>query len=623
MSFSLKVISGVVSSATQYHALIHPDTCTKYKIIDAYMRLTKGEKSLIVHVKSDASVAKESIAIDPKTHAMTLYVAGGDSVMCTIVTEIASTDRVVIRMRKNNSITSYPVLKEELYVAPGHVILLPVGLGTVVEGTGLYKYNPNAVMSELLGNSKSLEYNKYLPGEELVVVAEPTVINIDFCHMGIGGLKEQMTTLIRQVLISQIINRSMREKYNVKDIRGILLHGPPGTGKTLIARNIGKIIPNSVIQKVNGPELSSKFYGETESNVRRIFEDAKVNPNKLHVVIFDEIDAIGRKRGDSSSNIDDKVLTQLLTMIDGLDSANNVLIIGITNRKDVLDPALTRAGRLECHIEIPLPTEAGRMEILDIYLNPLRVKNLVDKIDSSDWARRLDGYSGADIESLIGRAKNLTLLRNCDIDDNNIKPRNFNKDNSGSVTETLAPVTSDDLMNAFRAFQPTFSKNDDIVQRYVANYPLIHFEGSAILGRSPENLFFGTESQKGVYDDGYNTLLSQMNDALGESMTKPYVLHHEISDEENRALICHIAYSLKLPYVRYVSYNDFLGKNSAQNCNILNDAYINCLQAERAVLILDSLSDVGDRALNLRERFIINNPLTKGKQLIIISIAGV
>jgi len=155
--------------------------------------------------------------------------------------------------------------------------------------------------------------------------------------MGIGGLKEQ-------VLISRIVNDEMRKQYDVKYIKGILLYGPPGTGKTLIAKNIGKII-----QKVNGSELSSKYYGETEGNIRNIFDKAKGNPSKLHVIIFDEIDSIGRKRGDGS-NIDDKVLTQLLTMIDGLDSSNNILIIGITNRKDILDDALTRAGRLECHI---------------------------------------------------------------------------------------------------------------------------------------------------------------------------------------------------------------------------------------------------------------------------------
>ncbi|CAH6419274.1 AAA family ATPase [uncultured virus] len=609
MPFELSIISGIASSARQYAALVHPETLSRYKISsDGYLTLSRNDRSLIVKVKGESKIPLDSIAIDPKTHAMTLYVAHGDKVSCSLLSNVDQVSKITVRLRKDSSIISYPQLKESLYVAPSYFIVTPSGPGVIEEGTGLYEYNPSSVMSELLTpatKSSSVQFkadsSKF--SNEMMLVPDSlynktTTINIDFCHMGIGGLKEQMTTLIRQVLISRIINKSMRDQYKVKDIRGILLYGPPGTGKTLIARNIGKIIPNAVVQKVNGPELSSKFYGETEFNVRKIFDDAKADPNKLHVIIFDEIDAIGKKRGDASSNIDDKVLTQLLTMIDGLDSANNVLVIGITNRKDVLDMALTRAGRLECHIEIPLPTESGRKEILDICLNPLRTQNLALNIDSDEWARILDGYSGADIESLIGRTKNLALLRNCDIDENNIKPK--------TGTETLAPITNDDLHEALRTFQPTFSKNDDLVQRYITNYPLEDYKE-------------------------FNALKEEAELILKEPMRKPYVMarlsmdenKQEREQEHNRIIVCHLANSLGLPYVRYISYNDFLGKNSAQNCNILNDAYISCLQAERAVLILDSLSDVGDRALILRERFITNNPLAKGKQLIIITINGI
>ena len=588
MLFNLRVISGWASTATQYITFIHSETCSKYNLESkGYIRLCKDEKTMIVYFASNDDIPKDTIMIDSRTHALTLYVANGEMVTCENIVEAMKSTKITVRLRKGGVI-NYPQLGKPLYVAPGYYVLCPEGLGIVETGQGLYQYNRDDVMSVLLGSGN-------ISREEALTISEvtPTTINIDFCNMGIGGLREQMNTLIRKVLISRIIPQSMREQYDVKDIKGILLHGPPGTGKTLIARNIGKIIPNAVITEVNG----SEFVGETESNIRNIFDKSKTSPNKVHVIIFDKIDAVCKRR-DASSH-DDKALIQLLTMIDGLDSANNVLIIGITNRKDVIDPALTRSGRLECHIEIPLPTETGRREILDIFLNPMRVKKLAENIDSNFWARTLDGYSGADIESLIGRSKNLALLRNCGIDNNVIKP-------CDEKTRS-AHITNDDLLDAFNSFQPTFSKNDDMVQRYIANYPL----------GNPE------------------TLTSHIKDvkiALASTMKKPYVIyrvpsatHDPIPEqyvkEEERGRACHLACSLGLPYIRYVTYNNFLGKTSAQNCEILNDAYINCLQAERAVLILDSLSDVEDRTLILREKFIMNNPLTKGKQLIIIHLS--
>ena len=601
MSFKLITLSGSASQADQYHVLINSETCLENKIPhNAYIQLTNGNKSMISHVKESNSVAKGYVAIDRNTHALTLYAGSNDILVCCVYTDIPElTSALIVRLVRSQSDVEYPVFRESIYVAPGYTVSTTLGNGVVVSGTGLYKLDPARERKQLLGpqsgnrpSGASVREHQRVRAprgaeiEEALVPTEPPTINIDFCQLGIGGLKEQMSQLIHQVLISRIIDKSMREKYAVKDIRGILLYGPPGTGKTLIARNIGKIIPNSIIKKVNGPELSSKFHGETESNIRGIFEEAKMKKDKLHVIIFDEIDAIGRKRGGGggSSHIDDKVLTQLLTMIDGLDSANNILIIGITNRKDVLDDALVRAGRLECHIEIPLPTIMGRKEIIDIYLNPLREKNLVKDMNSDEWARRLDGYSGADIESLIGRAKNLALLRNCDIDNDTIKPH--------VGTTPLALISQDDMINALHGFQPTFSKNDNIVQRYITNYPL----------EAPDELIL---------------LKSEVDEVLSQPMNKPHVV---TATTKERVLMCHLANSLDLPYVRYISYNEFLGKNSSENCNILNDAYINCMQAERAVLVLDSLGDVGDRALILRQRFISDNPLANNKQLIIINI---
>ncbi|KAJ1411520.1 ATPase, partial [Ochromonadaceae sp. CCMP2298] len=159
----------------------------------------------------------------------------------------------------------------------------------------------------------------------------------------------------RRILLSRRLPQQMRA-LGVSHVRGLLLHGPPGTGKTLIAREIARTL-NSVEPKiVNGPEIMDKFVGEAERNIRDLFEDAERDWDRyghaspLHVIIFDEIDAIAKKRGSldgDGSGVRDSCVNQLLSKIDGIKEANNVLVVGLTNRKDLLDMALLRAGRLE------------------------------------------------------------------------------------------------------------------------------------------------------------------------------------------------------------------------------------------------------------------------------------
>lgn len=557
---------------------------------NSFIKLTNTEnkKTLISRIQysNDICLPLDSILLNSRTQAQTLYVSNKQPVKYEILTpdKIPKTHDVTFFVYKSKKKVRYPQFTHELYLEPGYVVMSHFGYGKITKGKGLYRYDSSTVLDTLCSDSQD--------DSDIIIVPENTGININFCQMGIGGLTSQMNTLIKQVLISRIINLEMRQKYQVKDIRGILLFGPPGTGKTKIAKNISNIIPNSVIKKVNGPELSSKFYGESEQNVRNLFQDAKNNPSKLHIIIFDEIDAVGRRRGEQSSNHDDKVLTQLLTMIDGLDSVPNVLIIGITNRKDILDTALIRAGRLECHIEIPLPTYQGRKEIIEIYLQPLIKQDLVEveSIDIDELCKMTDGYSGADIESLIGRVKNLALLRNCDVSDNMIKTKNN--------INVLSKITLSDFNVANNEFQPTFSKQNDTVQRYIHNYP--------------------------IDNEKYNELLKikkSTEQNLNNIMIKPHIIKRKAT-EFDRVDVCHLAIMLDLPYINYLSYNRFLGKHTSQNCYILEDAYMNCLQAERAILILDSLDDVNDRDLILRQKYISENPIDKNKKLIIIILSN-
>ena len=171
----------------------------------------------------------------------------------------------------------------------------------------------------------------------------------------------------------------MLRTLGLSHVRGLLLHGPPGTGKTLIARELAKALDSRKPKIVNGPELMNKYLGESEKNIRELFEDARAEweergaDSDLHVVVFDELDAIARVRGGSGGDGDrtgDSCVNQLLSLMDGISERSNLLVVGLTNRIDLIDPALLRPGRLEVHIEIKAPDEVGRRDILQLLLLP-------------------------------------------------------------------------------------------------------------------------------------------------------------------------------------------------------------------------------------------------------------
>jgi vesicle-fusing ATPase len=200
------------------------------------------------------------------------------------------------------------------------------------------------------------------------------------------------------------------EQLGIHHVRGMLLYGPPGCGKTLIARQIGKVLNAREPKIVNGPEILDKFVGGSEQKIRDLFEDAEKEQkaeganSMLHIIIFDEFDAICKSRGSTSDStgVSDSIVNQLLSKIDGVDSINNVLIIGMTNRKDMIDDAILRPGRLEVHVEIGLPDEAGRLQILNIHTNSMRnakPKRITDDAESriAEIAARTKNFSGAEL----------------------------------------------------------------------------------------------------------------------------------------------------------------------------------------------------------------------------------
>lgn len=181
----------------------------------------------------------------------------------------------------------------------------------------------------------------------------------------VGGLDAQLDDIARRVLASRA-NPEAARRLGVSHVRGILLSGPPGCGKTLLARELSRLLGAREPQIVNGPEILDKFIGEAERRVRDLFAPAEReydevgDASALHLIILDEIDAIARKRGSMTSDttgVRDSVVNQLLAKIDGVKEASNILVVGLTNRPELIDPALLRPGRLEVQLRVELPGE--------------------------------------------------------------------------------------------------------------------------------------------------------------------------------------------------------------------------------------------------------------------------
>jgi len=202
----------------------------------------------------------------------------------------------------------------------------------------------------------------------------------NFEKMGIGGLDTEFSDIFRRAFASRVFDPTFVQKLGIKHVKGILLYGPPGTGKTLMARQIGKMLNGKEPKIVNGPEILNKYVGQSEENIRNLFKEAEAeykergDDSDLHILIFDEIDAICPARGTRTggTGVADTVVNQLLAKIDGVEALNNILVIGMTNRKDMIDEALLRPGRLEVHMEIGLPDKHGRLQILRIHTAKMR-----------------------------------------------------------------------------------------------------------------------------------------------------------------------------------------------------------------------------------------------------------
>ncbi|MDQ2052732.1 AAA family ATPase [Natronolimnohabitans sp. A-GB9] len=212
----------------------------------------------------------------------------------------------------------------------------------------------------------------------------------------IGGLDEELE-LVREMIELPLSEPELFQRLGIEPPAGVLLHGPPGTGKTLIARAVANEV-DANFETISGPEIMSKYKGESEERLREVFDRAEENAPTI--VFFDEIDSIAGQR-DDEGDAENRIVGQLLTLMDGLDARGNVIVIGATNRVDSIDPALRRGGRFDREIGIGVPDEEGRKEILEVHT---RGMPLADDVSVEVIARRTHGFVGADLESVVSEA---------------------------------------------------------------------------------------------------------------------------------------------------------------------------------------------------------------------------
>jgi len=256
----------------------------------------------------------------------------------------------------------------------------------------------------------------------------------------IGGLHEEILK-VREMIELPLKHPELFDRLGIDPPKGVLLHGPPGTGKTLIAKAVANE-SGANFYTINGPEIMSKFYGQSEENLRKVFEDAEKNAPSI--IFIDEIDAIAPKRSEVHGEVERRVVSQMLTLMDGLKGRGKLIVIGATNLPDVLDPALRRPGRFDREIRIDAPDRKGRKEILQIHT---RGMPLSEDVNLDELAEITYGFVGADLAALA-RESAMNALRRY------LPEIDLEKPIPVDILEKME-VTMEDFKNAHRGIEPS------------------------------------------------------------------------------------------------------------------------------------------------------------------------
>eukprot|EP00112_Aurelia_sp_Birch-Aquarium-sp1_P009639 Seg2100.5 transcript_id=Seg2100.5/GoldUCD/mRNA.D3Y31 product="Vesicle-fusing ATPase 1" protein_id=Seg2100.5/GoldUCD/D3Y31 len=486
-----------------------------------------------------------------------------------------------------------------------------LGTKSKADTTSKKRVNCGILMSNThITFEKAEESKVVLKGKARGRSSMPSIINPDwdFTDMGIGGLDKEFSAIFRRAFASRVFPPEVVEQFGLKHVKGILLFGPPGCGKTLMARQIGTMLNAREPKIVNGPEILNKYVGESEANIRNLFSDAITEQKQagldsgLHMIIFDEIDAICKQRGSmsGSTGVHDTVVNQLLSMIDGVEQLNNILVIGMTNRKDLIDEALLRPGRLEVQMEIGLPSQEGRLQILNIHTAKLRnEKKLSEDVSLEVLSVETKNFSGAEIEGLVRAAATTSMNKLVKVEGKvSIDP---------DAIENLKISREDFELALANDIKPSFGADTEDFENYVANGIVM----------------WGTPVQK-VFED-CKLLLNQTRH--GELISPVSVLLEGCQGGGKTALAANLAQISDFPFIKICSPQKMVGYSETAKCQAIKKVFDDAYKSELSCVVVDDIErlidyvPIGPRFSNLVLQalmVLLKRSLPKGRKLLII-----
>jgi transitional endoplasmic reticulum ATPase len=328
-------------------------------------------------------------------------------------------------------------------VTKGQTVQLPLGFGFMASSNQTVPLRVASTQPSgtvVVNDSTEVQISQK-PAEQIKETSTGSDGGPSITYEDIGGLDRELEQ-VREMIELPMRHPELFSRLGIDPPKGVLLHGPPGTGKTLIAKAVANEIDAS-FHTISGPEIMSKYYGESEEQLREIFEEAEEEAPAI--VFMDELDSIAPKREETSGDVERRVVAQLLSLMDGLESRGQVVVIGATNRVDAIDPALRRGGRFDREIEIGVPDRDGRKEILQVHT---RNMPLAEEVDLDEFADNTHGFVGADLESLAKESAMNALRRirpELDLEAEEI---------DAEILERLQ-VTLDDFKQALKGIEPS------------------------------------------------------------------------------------------------------------------------------------------------------------------------
>ncbi|PKK85791.1 MAG: ATPase [Thermoplasmata archaeon HGW-Thermoplasmata-1] len=390
-------------------------------------------------------------------------------------------DKVAIRKiepKGAKSVTLAPVINEGNQVQFGEGIdqlvkrglsKRPVSQGDMIIIPGIALFGSSLPFAVIATTPKEIVQ---ITDETEIVIQDESVSGADMAksrisYEDIGGLRDQLQK-IREMIELPLKHPELFDRLGIDPPKGVLLHGPPGTGKTLIAKAVANE-SGANFYTINGPEIMSKFYGQSEENLRKTFDEAEKNAPAI--IFIDEIDAIAPKREETHGEVERRVVSQMLTLMDGLKGRGKLIVIGATNRPDSLDPALRRPGRFDREIQIGVPDRVGREEVLQIHT---RGMPKAEGVDLKHVAEITYGFVGADLAALAREAA-MNALRKY------LPDMDLDKPIPTEILEKME-VTMEDFKEALRNIEPS------ALREVLVEVPMVNWDDVGGLADAKQNL---------------------------------------------------------------------------------------------------------------------------------------